>query len=389
MTYKSLRDYCNELIAQGDDWGQELLDSFGQTRGEQVYENEHGILQDPSDFSYASGQRIEWTCSKGHHWKTTINHRTLVKRGCAFCNGTKTILEGENDLFSQQPDLMKEWDWEENEKEGLNPKQLRTKSDKKVNWICSKGHKWVTTIQSRTIYNSGCPICSTNSTSYPEQFIYWSFKQIFPNTQNRVKLFKSEENPQGKEIDIFIPELKLCIEYGAEKWHKGKEANDNVKKQLALQNNLKFIEIKELTKCELKLATELVETKAGDRESLTKIVQYIFNQYNLDFSQINIEQIKNQATEYSKGKIEYEKSLEYLFPDIAAEFDIERNNELLPSEITPGSRMKAYWQCKKNIEHIWKATISDRTSKKSGCPICCNNNFHKKEYRITLGQFSF
>ena len=46
--------------------------------------------------------------------------------------------------------LMAEWDWEENEKSGLDPTKLTLGSGKKVNWVCSKGHKWVASIVNRT-----------------------------------------------------------------------------------------------------------------------------------------------------------------------------------------------------------------------------------------------
>ena len=44
--------------------------------------------------------------------------------------------------ISENAKLMKEWDWDANNKEGLDPTQLTWGSNKKANWICSKGHKW-------------------------------------------------------------------------------------------------------------------------------------------------------------------------------------------------------------------------------------------------------
>ncbi len=38
--------------------------------------------------------------------------------------------------------LMAEWDWKENEKEGINPYKLTLGSNKKASWICPKGHKY-------------------------------------------------------------------------------------------------------------------------------------------------------------------------------------------------------------------------------------------------------
>ena len=51
--------------------------------------------------------------------------------------------------ISDNAELMKEWDWEANTKEGLDPTQLSWGSNKKAHWICSKGHKWSAKISKR------------------------------------------------------------------------------------------------------------------------------------------------------------------------------------------------------------------------------------------------
>ena len=45
----------------------------------------------------------------------------------------------------------------------------------------------------------------------------------------------------------------------------------------------------------------------------------------------------------------------------------ERNEDILPSQIVPGSNMKVWWKCGEG--HEWQATIVDRNSGK-GCPYC-------------------
>ena len=57
----------------------------------------------------------------------------------------------------------------------------------------------------------------------------------------------------------------------------------------------------------------------------------------------------------------------YQFPDIAKEWDIEKNGEKQLDTIKCGSNYKAYWKCKKN--HRWEAVIKDRTQG-NGCPYC-------------------
>lgn len=56
-----------------------------------------------------------------------------------------------------------------------------------------------------------------------------------------------------------------------------------------------------------------------------------------------------------------------LFPDIAAEWDTERNGNLTPDRVTPYSNRKAWWRCSRG--HAWEAVIAPRAVKNAGCPI--------------------
>lgn len=59
--------------------------------------------------------------------------------------------------------------------------------------------------------------------------------------------------------------------------------------------------------------------------------------------------------------------LETLFPEIAKEWDYNKN-EKTPSEILSRTSKKVWWKCKKG--HEWQASIRHRTINNSGCPYC-------------------
>ena len=108
----------------------------------------------PNKIFWGSAKKIHWCCSNGHKWITSIRHRTLRGTNCPYCSNKK-ILPGYNDLKSQRPDLMQEWDWTKNT---LDPTTLGFQSNKKVWWKCKYGHSWEAKISNR--YNGrGCPIC--------------------------------------------------------------------------------------------------------------------------------------------------------------------------------------------------------------------------------------
>lgn len=56
------------------------------------------------------------------------------------------------------------------------------------------------------------------------------------------------------------------------------------------------------------------------------------------------------------------------FPEIAQEWDYEKNNGLTPDQVTFGSKKKVWWICPKG--HQYEATVNNRTANMTGCPVC-------------------
>lgn len=56
-------------------------------------------------------------------------------------------------------------------------------------------------------------------------------------------------------------------------------------------------------------------------------------------------------------------------PEIAKEWNYEKNENLKPTDVTAGSSKKVYWKC--NNKHEWKAAIKER-NKGQNCPYCSN-----------------
>lgn len=54
-------------------------------------------------------------------------------------------------------------------------------------------------------------------------------------------------------------------------------------------------------------------------------------------------------------------------PHLVMERNADKNGQLSPTEMGPGSNKKVWWQCGKG--HEWKAAIKDRATG-SGCPYC-------------------
>lgn len=101
--------------------------------------------------------KVWWKCEKGHQWQAMAYSR-MKGSGCPYCAGQLPI-EGENDLATVHPELLTEWDYDENT--NVLPQTVTSGSGKIVSWKCSQGHKWQTSISNRT-KGSGCPYCAGN-----------------------------------------------------------------------------------------------------------------------------------------------------------------------------------------------------------------------------------
>lgn len=98
-------------------------------------------------------------------------------------------------------------------------------SNKNVIWkcyICSS--VWKTPLYSRTVGNRGCTKCKVSGTSFPEQYLFLLIKSIYVNVNNRNK-------SNGFELDIYLPQQKIGIEYNGKYYHSTVEQvkKDNIK----------------------------------------------------------------------------------------------------------------------------------------------------------------
>ena len=109
----------------------------------------------PTQLTLGSNKKVWWKCDEGHEWQATIASRNSGC-GCPCCAG-RFAVKGENDLYTVNPTLADEWNYEKNN--GLTPADVLPNSNKKVWWKCSQGHEWQAKIQGRT-KGSGCPQCA-------------------------------------------------------------------------------------------------------------------------------------------------------------------------------------------------------------------------------------
>ena len=67
-------------------------------------------------------------------------------------------------------------------------------------------------------------------------------------------------------------------------------------------------------------------------------------------------------------------SLAALHPAISAQWHPTKNGELKPEEVVAGSHQKAWWQCPKEPDHEWVASVVSRTRLRTDCLMCAGRN---------------
>lgn len=83
---------------------------------------------DPECISRGSSLKLYWKCKNGHSWYAPSSSRTQGY-GCPYCAGVKLLI-GFNDFATKSPQLLDEWDYKENGKQGIMPNNISAGNSK-------------------------------------------------------------------------------------------------------------------------------------------------------------------------------------------------------------------------------------------------------------------
>lgn len=312
----------------------------------------------PAEVTIGSKRKIWWKCKEGHSYYSSIGHRTKDKRGCPYCTNQR-ILPGFNDLASTRPELLQYWDYEKNGE--LSPSSVMKAQKRKVWWKGKCGHSWQASLNNM---NSGrnCPICAKEQkTSFQEQAVYFYVKSVFKDAINGERILLS-----GKELDVYIPSKRIAIEFDGRAWHKS-ATKDERKNELCCEKGINLYRIRDDRCPKLKQCNGVYIIGChgdSDKDLQDSIIQ-LFSLLQIE-ADINIERDKNAIYSQYINKIKA-KSLAESFPEIAKEWDYEKNGNLTPDLVNPGTNKKVWWKCSKG--HSWQATIGSRSAG-NGCAVC-------------------
>lgn len=384
----------------------------------------------PETITYGSKKMVFWRCDKGHVYKSSIKHR-CNGHGCPVCSNHK-IVQGVNDLYTLDPSLADEWDYELNE---LPPTLVGARSKKKVWWRCPDNHSWQASIYDRHAKKTICPYCAGKMvimgkndfmTNHPELVAEWDMdkNEVLPNEvhnksskkiwwkcknghswcapvysrsngigcpecakesqtsfpEQAIYYYIKENFPQANnrskigncEADILIPNIKVVIEYDGVFWHATKEKKDEIKNIFFQENGYRVFRVREYGLGPLQNCENILLGKdvSNNYEPLEEAINSLLVTLGCNDTVVNIESSYSLILENTLS-ITKEVSLYQKYPKLIAEWDFSKNGNVSPEYITHKSKRKVWWICP-DCSYSYNKTVYDRTVKKSICPICAN-----------------
>jgi len=350
--------YCSGKRVCKDNCLQTLIPALAK----QWHPTKNGDLT-PSHVTIKKDKKVWWLCDKGHEWEARIDHRANGS-GCPYCKGLRVCKD--NCLQTLIPALAKQWHPTKNG--DLTPSHVTIGKDKKVWWLCDKGHEWQARISHRA-KGVSCPICNHGSqTSFPEQAIFYYIKKVFDDSTSRYKFM-------GKwEIDVYIASLKFGIEYDGIYYHQDIEI-DLKKDKLLKSEGIKLLRIKETKNIIIDYQEEhniiyLNENYTDNQfnEVITLCFNYISKKITNKTYHVDININRDRADIYELYlKSEEKESLLTNYPELSKQWHPTKNINVKPNMVRQKSSKKVWWQCEKG--HEWQERISHRTNG-IGCPFC-------------------
>ena len=278
------------------------------------------------------------------------------------------LTPGKNDLESQFPALAREFDLKLNAP--LTPSTVMFGSGKSVYWKCPQGHSYLLSINARTATNQNCPICANKrilagyndlESQRPEVASEWDYEANAGLTPSEV-YFRSTRKVfwQCREGHSFKSAIRSRTERGTG--------------CSVCANRVVLKGFNDLATTHPELAAEWDHDANGtlspsDVVSGSEIKVFWRCEKGHSYVSIPYNRLKGTGCTVCSGQMVQLgfNDLASTRPDIAKEWDYQKNGDVTPQQVTAGSNKKYFWLCPQG--HSYRADVAHRSAGK-GCPYC-------------------
>lgn len=369
---------------------------------------------DPFNIPKTYNKRVHWVCSTcSYKWETTPASRTSSLTGCPKCNTGGHEGNKDNYIDIKYPHLLKHWDYEKNEANGIGVRTISCYSRRKAHWKCVDcNHQYERALVLVTKHNAQCPECKKKKryekiiTCYDCGYT-WNRMETHPckseNTarkncpncleQNKIDNLFKNRYPElvkylhssvdtnlltfkpSKMIKCNCPECNHTWNVAQKKLIFSKEKcprcrNEKIAKEAQ--------ERKELKKQE-KFNRELTENLKKGLVIEIDGVYYTRKQFKEKFG-VSKSAFRRRWDKGKRGKELLEEFSDYkeivplskYKPSVLVEWDYTKNNALgyYPDKLSYKSDVYVNWVCC-SCSFEWEGTIRGRTGSSGGnCPKC-------------------
>ena len=267
--------------------------------------------------------------------------------------------------------LLEQWDAEKNAP--LSPETVSASTHKKMWWRDAYGHEWTQPVYSRTVQKRGCPICAN-------RVVLPGFNDLAATHPALASEWDTEKNGTLTPQQVFAGS-------GVKVWWRCKKGH-SWKAVIASRaggcscpvcaNRIILPGFNDFATTHPVLAAEWDKEKNGDLTP--QRISYGYDKkvwwrcsLGHEWKAAPSSRIRMAAGcpicsghAVQKGY----NDLETLYPLVAAEWNYEKNDALMPDQVVAGSNRLVWWCC--SLGHEWRAAIVDRTAGTNGCPYCSN-----------------
>nr|ANV79212.1 hypothetical protein [uncultured Candidatus Thalassoarchaea sp.] len=332
----------------------------------------------PAKIVAGTGKKLWWICKDcEHEWQAPGSRRKNRGSGCPACSNHAIHIDGRNSMEKKQPKIAKEFHPTKNG--DLTPDNLLPGTSKRLWWICEKcQHEWIATGSDR-LSGKGCPACSNHRVHVDGRN---SLGALFPEIADEMHPEKNGDiHPfnvlPGTDKKLFWI-CKTCnhewFAHGYSRTGKNKTgcpACANLQLHIDGSNSLKskFPNISEEWHSENELPPEKVLAGSG-KKAKWKCKDCQHSWFTSVANRTGEKKTGCPACRNLEIHEDGRNSLAVKYPNIAAEFDYQKNYPITPHNIVSGTNKKVWWICKE-CDWEWDCSVIQRTKDNAtGCPSC-------------------
>ena len=349
------------------------LSVLKRTLAAEWHPQRNGALR-PKDVSVGSRRYVWWKCRRNpkHEWRAKIDARTRYGTGCPVCAGR--VVHQDTSLARRSPAIAREWHPTRNES---TPASTHWGSTRKAWWRCSANpaHEWSAVVRNRTVHRRGCPYCAGRTIT-----VETSLATQRPETASE---WHPTRNGSLRPSDVATHAARRvwwrCARCGYE-WKTSICNRTKATKPTgcAACTGRQATSANSLSALHPRILCEWHPTKNGRiqpsevRPGSLRRVWWRCARSSAHEWQASIlsRTAKGSGCPFCSGRLATAStSLAATHPQVASEWHPTRNGERTPHTVKATSAVRAWWQCRHNVKHVWCALIANRTRGRA-CPMC-------------------